>query len=119
MAAISIPPAPRFSAELADQGTTRTLTAAGELDVASAPRLRDAVGAALERPCDVLVVDLSHMTFIDSTGIHAMVDIEARCRRDGVSLRVVPAPDGVHAVFVLCGLAQRLPFVARLREAAV
>ena len=45
----------------------------GEIDVASAERLRQVLnGASQGRPAG-LVVDLLHVTFIDSTGISALV----------------------------------------------
>jgi anti-sigma B factor antagonist len=113
MATTAVPRAAHFSVALGDEGTTLTLTAVGEIDIASSPVLRHAAADALERPCDVLVIDLDQVTFIDSTGIHALIDIQGRCRREGVVLRVLPAADGVHAVFELCGLADRLPFMPR------
>jgi len=48
------------------------LTLTGELDLAAAPSVTDAVDALTDptRPC---VIDLTGLTFIDSTGIHALV----------------------------------------------
>ena len=48
------------------------LTLAGELDLAAAPAVTDAVDT-LTDPTRPLVIDLTGLTFIDSTGIHALV----------------------------------------------
>jgi anti-sigma B factor antagonist len=45
---------------------------AGELDLAAAPQVSDSIDA-LADPTRPLVVDLSGLEFIDSTGIHALV----------------------------------------------
>lgn len=45
----------------------------GELDVESGPRLRDFLAAELARQERACVVDLSKVTFIDSSGLHALV----------------------------------------------
>lgn len=45
----------------------------GELDVESGPRLRDFLAAQLARETLPCVVDLSKVTFIDSSGLHALV----------------------------------------------
>lgn len=45
----------------------------GELDVESGPRLRDFLAAELTRHETACMVDLSKVTFIDSSGLHALV----------------------------------------------
>lgn len=49
--------------------STYTLRVTGELDVATAPVLRAAIDQLLERGCLGLVVDLSPLTFLDSSGL--------------------------------------------------
>lgn len=51
-----------------------------------------------------LVLDLRKLTFIDSTGLEAVIRTEARCRRQGTQLTVIKAPPQIHRVFVLTGI---------------
>jgi anti-anti-sigma factor len=56
----------------------------GEIDVANSDRLRDVLfDAGRERP-EAVVVDLVYVTFIDSTGIGALVAGYNNARRYGV-----------------------------------
>jgi anti-anti-sigma factor len=78
----------------------------GELDLASAGALERALHAAEAGP-ERLVVDLSGLTFIDSTGIHVL--LQAQQRADGrLSLR--RGPDEVHRVLELTGVADYFVF---------
>ena len=66
-----------------------TVTVAGEIDMANAGRLRDALGAPLGDGRR-LVVDLTGVTYMDSAGIAALFEraasggLEVRCRADSV-----------------------------------
>lgn len=55
-------------------GDTAEVRAEGSVDVASRDRLTDAVRAALADGVTTVVVDLSGVTFMDSTGIGALVE---------------------------------------------
>jgi anti-sigma B factor antagonist len=48
------------------------ITVAGEIDIASAPGLRDALAEAMRRPPRTLTVDLAQVSFIDSSGLDAL-----------------------------------------------
>ncbi len=58
----------------------------GELDMATAPRLGRALHAALDTTPTRLDVDLSKLTFVDSTGIRVLFDAGRRARADGCTL---------------------------------
>jgi anti-anti-sigma factor len=62
----------------------------GELDMATAPGLLDAVARTLHEPGDILF-DLSALSFVDSCGLHAMVQI-AKPLVDGALLLAGPQP---------------------------
>jgi anti-anti-sigma factor len=53
-------------------GSALVVTAAGELDLLTAPALRTAIRAALDRP-GIVVVDLSGVTFLSSAGLDVLV----------------------------------------------
>jgi anti-anti-sigma factor len=77
---------------------------AGELDHVTAERLAE----AFERTCHSaharLVLDLADVTFVDSAGLLALIEIERRARERRVALETVPPPEDVRAVFRLSGV---------------
>jgi anti-anti-sigma factor len=75
---------------------------AGDLDLAAAPRLMEAL-RDLEQEACLVVLDLREITFLDAAGVHAIVDASIRARRDGRRLLLVGASAQVQRVFVLTG----------------
>ncbi|MFI6262351.1 STAS domain-containing protein [Micromonospora sp. NPDC051006] len=66
----------------------------GEVDMATADTLDAALADALSRPgTRELVVDLTEVRFLDSSGVRVLVGAAATARRDGVAFRVTdPQP---------------------------
>lgn len=91
----------------------------GEIDVSSVGAFRDAVSEAARAGVDRLVIDLSEVSFIDSSGLGALLDAQNRLRRDKRQLAVV-APSGTAAAVLLelAGLRGRLS-IFETRESAV
>jgi anti-sigma B factor antagonist len=92
-------------------GTTATLELVGELDVAQEQPVREAFKAVLDSQPESLVLDLSQLTFIDSTGIGIVIGLKKKAERDGVRLVICRGPLAVQRVFELTGLTSSLPFV--------
>jgi anti-anti-sigma factor len=91
----------------------------GELDLyaarALAPQLSEAAGADFP----VLTIDLSAVTFLDSTGLGAIVQAHQRLQRQGRTVQVVAPPGSAAAVLVdLSGLRDKLNMYTS-REAAL
>lgn len=84
-----------------------TLAVRGEVDLASAPalerELRDAETSARR-----IVVDLAGLEFMDSTGIHALMDAHARAKSNGHKLVLTHLPAQVQRLFNLTGIDVRL-----------
>jgi anti-sigma B factor antagonist len=81
----------------------------GELDLATVETLRAALDGVDK--AGRLVLDLRGLSFIDSTGLHLLVALNQRARRDGFQFTLVaPAPPADRAIQV-SGLGQTLPFV--------
>ena len=85
---------------------------AGELDAATGPRLRTALSDLAGRSSangghDVLV-DLTGVRFMDSTGLGVIVKSAGQMRRSERSLRVVGAQDRVRHVFETAGMISLL-----------
>ena len=78
--------------------------AVGELDVATAPQLVDCVlGDESAAPGDVVIV-LSGVTFVDSTGIVALLDIRDTLVRAGRRLTLAAPSESVRQVIDLMDL---------------
>ena len=92
------------------------VTVAGEIDIATAARLRERLFelAASGRP---LVADLDQVRFIDSAGLAALVGAANRAAAHGGSLHVVCARPQIRQLFRLTGLDRRLPPARTLDEA--
>ncbi len=79
-----------------------------EVDLASAPALRDEMLAALNRDGVHLVADALDVTFMDSSGINALVRARERAAGLGGSLHVVTRSSAVRRVLQITGLVERL-----------
>lgn len=87
------------------------LTLVGELDLATGGRVKDALDELQDAPPARLVIDLSQLSFLDSTGLAMLVGLERRCRENGTPiLEIRPGPPAVQRLFELVGAAGRLPF---------
>jgi len=93
-------------------GTTATLSLAGELDLSNVAAFGEAIEGCGGAECDAVVLDLSALEFIDSTGIAAILRAHDRLGGEGRALRIVPSSHAaVSRVFELVGVAQSLPFL--------
>ena len=63
----------------------------GELDIATADALRDALARACSGEADTVVVDLAAVTFVDSSVIGLLVATAKQLRRGGCHLLIVNA----------------------------
>ena len=84
---------------------------AGELDLSQVGVVEQALrGAERARP-NTLVLDLSGLTFLDSSGLRLVLEADRRARVEGRRLAVVPGPEAVHRVFLIALLDKRLEFI--------
>jgi anti-sigma B factor antagonist len=83
----------------------------GELDIAGAPEAEKAIRAVEDDRPASLTIDLSGLTFMDSTGLRLVVAADRRARENGRTLRIVRGPAAVQRVFELTGLEGKLPIV--------
>lgn len=84
----------------------------GELDIEHHARVTLAFNRALDRHPDALAADLSGLTFMDSTGVHVLLRVEARCRRQGVRFFIVRGPSCVDRILSVLGLDRRFEIVS-------
>ena len=87
---------------------TWLVTVSGELDLATAPRL-EAIFEALEpAPSDRVVVDLAAVTFLDSSGIRALVRAKRRLDDLRAALVVDGASPSARQVLEIAGVLDLL-----------
>ncbi len=102
---------PPMTVRTAHQAGVYVVAPYGELDLATAPDVLRELERAERSDAAEIVLDLSGLSFIDSSGIRLVLHADARSRTDGERLRLLPGRPRVHHVFALCGLVDRLPFV--------
>lgn len=69
------------------------VAATGEIDNVSAPALREALVAALDEGAPQVVVDLTGVEFLDSSGLGALVGVNKHAQRTSARVAVVcPQP---------------------------
>jgi anti-sigma B factor antagonist len=93
-------------ADTSDRATVLKLE--GELDVATAPALEEAVALAFAGQPSSLVIDLSSLTFLDSTGIRVLVTAGRRAEEAGCSLVLLAPTAQVLRVLRLTGVDRLL-----------
>jgi anti-sigma B factor antagonist len=100
--------------ELADD--TSLLSVEGDLDLASAPSLKWALADLQAAGSRHVVVDLSKVSFIDSTALGVLVGAQ-RQLDPGVKLAIACAEENVLRIFELTGLDGMFEIVPTLKQA--
>ena len=76
----------------------------GEIDIASAPKLREELVSAVRRHGARLALDLGGVTFMDCAGINALLAARRHARLEGGWIRVARASRRARNVLMLSGL---------------
>lgn len=103
--------------------TTRTvdlfdvIEIGGEIDVYTAPRLRESIVAAVEAGKHRLIIDVQKVEFLDSTGLGVLVGALKRVRADGGSLDIVCTQERILKIFEITGLDKVFGLYATVEEA--
>ena len=90
------------------QGDAHTIELVGELDIEGSPLARRAVSDALEGAAHRIVLDLAGLTFMDSSGVHMIVEAQRRLGDAHRELVIARSPRQVLRVLELCGLTRVL-----------
>lgn len=93
-------------------GERHRLLLSGDLDMASAPALEAMLQELCAGGARELVLDLSELDFIDSTGLNAILRGKAVCEEHRCDLGLIPGRRRVQRVFELTRVLDRLPFRA-------
>lgn len=81
---------PEFSVEIKQRPGQARIVCAGELDLATADRLTTAVQSALGMKSDAILLDFDEATFVDSSGLRALLEVIQECRDLRVTIQVRP-----------------------------
>ena len=91
------------------RGERHVITLIGELDLMAEGPLSQELRRVETGDAERIVIDLSQLSFIDSTGIKLMLQAGLR-NRESNRLRLVPAPEPVQRVLRLTEVESLLPF---------
>ena len=89
----------------------------GDLDLTTAPRLRERVVQLVTGGQPRVVLDLQGIDFIDSTGLGVIVGLLKRTRSQGGDLRLVSTRRSLEKILELTSLGNALPLVGTIDEA--
>jgi anti-sigma B factor antagonist len=113
----SLPTSVPFAIERRDlDPRTSVIAVEGELDLASAPRLKWMLLDALAGGHSRLVLDLTLATFMDSTALGVLVGVDRSLSADG-ALVIVCANTSVLKIFELSGMDGAFAILATLEQA--
>ena len=85
-------------------GAKGIIALTGEVDIYTAPRFKESMLELLDGGVDKLVVDLSAVTFIDSTALGVLIGGLRRQRDAGGHMALVVATPAVERVLTITGL---------------
>ena len=106
-----------FAIDSARDAESARLTLSGELDLATVPRAEQAVESALADGVSELTLDLSGLSFVDSSGLRLFIVLTQRAAAEGWQLTLTRPQQRAMTVFVVSGVAESLPFAEEPRVA--
>lgn len=90
----------------------------GELDLSTVEKVEEELRRVEGDGVEVLVLDLSGLSFLDSTGLRLMVTAHQRAQKADRRLVIVKGPETVHRVFTITKLDEKLEMVDDVSEVA-
>jgi anti-sigma B factor antagonist len=94
-----------------DAGGHVTVALRGELDLSTVGKVQEELRRVEAAEPAIVILDLSRLTFLDSTGLRCVVTADERARTQGRRLVIVRGPDAVQRVFSITRLEERLEMV--------
>jgi anti-sigma B factor antagonist len=106
-----------FRIEERSDSDVPVIAVTGEIDVATAPQLRESLQGVIATGKTTIVLDLLGVTFLDSTALGVLVGALKRCRESGGDLQVVVAEPRILKIFEITGLTSVFTIVDSLTAA--
>ena len=95
---------------------TLTLTLTGELDLLSSPVLERALRGLPASGVELILVDLRGLEFMDSTGLHLLVQAQQQAHDAGRRFALIHGGDQVQRLLELSGVIDDLTIVGSCEE---
>ncbi|WP_163512216.1 anti-sigma factor antagonist [Fodinicola acaciae] len=99
------------------EGARTIVEVGGEIDVYTAPRLREKLIELVGAGNTHIVVDMERVEFLDSTGLGVLAGALKRVNAQNGSLRLVCTQDRILKIFRITGLEKVFPIFATVTEA--
>jgi anti-sigma B factor antagonist len=99
-----------FRCDVKQRRASALVELTGELDLATVGAVHDALQSLMESKRSI-TLDLRGLTFIDSTGLRLILEIDALARQDGFNFAVVRGPQTVQRIFAITGVEEHSVFV--------
>jgi anti-sigma B factor antagonist len=104
-----------LSVDIVDEGGTTVAHIRGEVDMATCERLRDSIEPYLG-PRQTVILDLSDITFMDSSMLHLLVQARGRLTEDGGSLVLRNPSDAARRLLEISEMSDLLEAAGREPE---
>jgi anti-anti-sigma factor len=104
----------RFEVRADSNAGLHTLSLSGELDIATADKLSDAVSGAGAASGEKLVIDLSAVGFMDSTGLRVLISANKLALENEFELVIVTGDSPAKRVLELTRMDEHMTVVATL-----
>jgi anti-anti-sigma factor len=101
-----------FEAECSLGEGRSVIALTGELDLAAVPQLEASASQALADDPVLLILDLSRLSFIDSSGMRSVLAVREQAENAGVGFGMVPGRANVQKLFAIAGILNGLPWVS-------
>jgi anti-anti-sigma factor len=98
----------RFECDIenAESGAECVLTIRGDIDLASASDFETALRTALDAAPSAIVIDLTELTFIDSSGLRVLVSLSKDAQSQGATIGLRNVPRHAQRVLDITGLTE-------------
>jgi anti-sigma B factor antagonist len=103
--------------ETGTKNGTSVVTLRGEIDVYTAPRLRQTLIDLVEGGATSIVVDMEKVDFLDSTGLGVLVGGLKRVKDKEGTMKLVATQDRILKIFDITGLSKVFPIFGSLDQA--
>ena len=103
--------------EIRNEGEAVVLKLGGEIDMRTSTGVKSKLKELFENDPRVLVVDMTEVEFMDSSGLATLVGALKWCRIHGSELRLAGLAQGVRSVFEICRLETIFQIYDSLAEA--
>ena len=104
--------------ETDDRGDLTVVSVKGEVDLYTAPSLKEAIADLVSSGRSKIVVDLAGVEFMDSTGLGVLIGALKRCKEAGGSLALAGPGESVLKVLAITGLDKVFSIHSDVEQAA-